>query len=104
MSTAEERALALELIQGVCLIHPGSKTFLFDNGIVSLLILLIETKDETPVVGVTTGVSPSAARNLAYSYSAPSLGGRGDRKSAEFKKEVLLLSLFILFLFDYSII
>lgn len=86
VSTTEERAIALELIQGVCLIHGGSKTFLFENGIVSLLILLIETKDDTPLVGVTTGVSPSATRNLAYSHSAPSLGR--ERKSNEFKKDV----------------
>lgn len=89
VSTSEERALALELVQGICLIHAGSKTFLFENGIVSLLILLIETKDDTPLVGVTTGVSPNAARNLAYSHSAPALGR--ERKSNEFKKEVFII-------------
>eukprot|EP00026_Physarum_polycephalum_P006074 Phypoly_transcript_06115.p1 GENE.Phypoly_transcript_06115~~Phypoly_transcript_06115.p1 ORF type:complete len:453 (+),score=74.10 Phypoly_transcript_06115:414-1772(+) len=84
-STTEERALALELIQGVCLIHPGSKSFLFENGIVPLLILLLETKEDTPAATILG--SPIAAKNLPYSHSAPSLGGHAKPDETAPKKD-----------------
>lgn len=75
----EERAWALELLQGVCLIHPASKTFLSENGILPLLILLLEVRDE-PVTSPGGGSgSPSHPRALLYSFSAPTLGRPGRK-------------------------
>lgn len=84
-STTEERALALDLLQGVCLIHPGSKSFLFENGILPLLILLLETKEDTPAANSLA--SPSSNKHLSYSHSAPSLGGHSKPDETTPKKE-----------------
>jgi hypothetical protein len=54
------------------------------NRILSLLILLLETKEDTPA-------DSPAARNLPYSHSAPSLGGHAKPDEAAPKKEVKAL-------------